>query len=340
MRTLLSVGVPDGATADSVRSLARDATEADGVAPLSEQPLLRLTDETADLTHVVALDEDQRVVGYLQVDRSGDPASAELVVAPSARRHGVGRLLLRTAERDATLPARSGEPRGSAHSLRVWAHGDLRAARALAKDAGLVPVRELLKLGRDLAGHSSVPAQVSPPAGHAVRPFVPGADDAAWLALNALAFADHPEQGRLTLADLHARASEDWFDPAGFFLLEDVSGTDARLVGFVWTKIPTGQDDAVREGEIYVVGVDPGAQGHGLGGYLTAIGTAHLEAAGCARAALYVDGDNTAAVRAYARAGYGRDAVDVQYARPQAPPPPPLSSLDSPSVPSDATMSP
>ncbi|ROS76569.1 mycothiol synthase [Cellulomonas sp. PhB143] len=336
MRTLLAIGTPDDEAADAVRGLARSAREADGVAPLSEQTLLDLRDDDADLTHVLAHDGDRGVVGYAQVDRRGEAATAEIVVAPGARRHGVGRILLRTAQRDATLPSRSGAP-ARREPLRVWAHGDLPPARALAQDAGLVAVRELLRLGLDLGdGPASHVPPPRLPDGLVLRAFSPGDDDDAWLALNARAFAQHPEQGRMTLGDLRARQDEDWFDPAGLLLLERTGerggngshDAAAALVGSCWTKIPTDQPAGAREGEIYVVGIDPAAQGEGLGTLLTAAGLAHLAAAGCARAVLYVDGDNTPAVRTYERAGFGRDAVDVQYATPVTPSSPSGATMD------------
>lgn len=327
MRTAapIEIGPLDPTTADAVRALADAAAAADGVAPLSEQPLLRLTTDHEDLTHVVARTRHGVVVGYAQVDRGGRAASAELVVHPEHRRQGVGRVLLRTAELDATLPARSGEP-GGHDGLRVWAHGDLPAARGLAAAAGYAVVRELLLLARDLpVADAAAPAVPPVPDGLRLRPSVPGADDAAWLALNARAFASHPEQGRLAQPDLEARQAEDWFDPAGLLLLERVgpgttAGAAGGLVGAVWTKVPTGQPDDARDGELYVVAVDPDAQGQGLGALLTQAALAHLARAGVRRAVLYVDGDNTAAVRTYERAGFARAAVDVQYARPaQAP---------------------
>ncbi|GII98462.1 mycothiol synthase [Sediminihabitans luteus] len=309
MPLALDIGPLDAPTAAQVRALADAAERADGVAPLSEQPLLRLGTDSELLTHVVVRSAGQ-VVGYAQVDRGGDDASAEIVVHPEHRRRGTGRTLLRTAVRDARLPAYSGTPGQHGKALHVWAHGDLPPAQGLAAAEGLVVVRELLRLGLDLAPDRPRP-QVPP--GYVVRPFVPGADDAAWLALNARAFAHHPEQGRTTLDDLRARQHEDWFDASGFWLLERADGT---LAGFHWTKVPAGQtpapDGRVPEGEVYVVGVDPDAQGQGLGAVLTEVGLAHL-ARTCVRAVLYVDGDNTAAVRTYERAGFARDAVDVQY---------------------------
>ncbi len=306
----LEIGPLAPAAQDAVRALAAAAERADGVAPLSEQPLLRLDADADWLTHVVAHDKHGAAIGYLQVDRGGEHASAELVVHPDRRRNGTGSILLRTAERDARLPSRSGAPDQRAKPLRVWAHGDLPAARAFATARGYAVVRELLLLARPLDGVPSVP---EPPAGYTVRTFVPGADDEAWVALNARAFASHPEQGRLTLSDLRRRQGEPWFDPAGLFLLTDATG---RLVAYHWTKVEPGQPDgAVVDGEVYALGIDPEAQGRGLAGPLTAVGLAHLAAVGCTRAVLYVDGDNERAVRTYERAGFERAAIDVQYAR-------------------------
>ncbi|AEG43177.1 mycothiol synthase [Isoptericola variabilis] len=305
----LEIGPLDPAAQDAVRALAAAAERADGVAPLSEQSLLALDVDSETVTHAVAHDKHGATIGYLQVDRGGDVASAELVVLPDRRRNGVGSLLLRTAERDARLPSRSGAPDQRGLALRVWAHGDLPAARAFAAARGYSVVRELLFLARPL---DPAPAAAELPAGYAVRTFRPGDDDEAWVALNARAFASHPEQGRLTVDDLHRRAREPWFDPAGFFLLTD---PDGRLVGYHWTKIEPGQPAGSSDGEVYALGIDPDAQGRGLAGPLTAVGLAHLAAAGCTRAVLYVDGDNERAVRTYERAGFTRAAVDVQYAR-------------------------
>ncbi|MGN6241674.1 MAG: mycothiol synthase [Cellulosimicrobium cellulans] len=318
-----------------VHDLAAAAERADGVAPLSEQPLLNLREATDDVVHLLTWRAGQ-LAGYAQVDKRGDAPSAEIVVGPPPPRPGLGspgrgRGAARAAAPRPGDPDLDGVPYPGAETdgeparaqrppLRVWAHGDLPAARGLAARAGYDVVRELLVLERPLDGPEAHP-RPEVPAGLRLRAFVPGDDDAAWVAANAAAFAHHPEQGRLTVDDLRARMREDWFDAAGLLLLErDPAPGDGspELVGFVWTKIPAGQPDGAREGEIYVVGVVPTAQGEGLGRLLTGVGLAHLADRGATTAVLYVDGDNVPAVRTYERAGFTRRAVHVQYARPTA----------------------
>ncbi|WP_418275071.1 mycothiol synthase [Isoptericola jiangsuensis] len=310
MSAPLEIGPLAPATQDAVRALAAAAAAHDGVAPLSEQPLLNLGVDDAAVTHALVRGPAGDAVAYLQVDRGGDVASAELVVHPAHRRAGTGTLLLGTAERDARLPERSGAPDQRGKPLRVWAHGDLESARGFAAARGYTLVRELLFLARPLTGADAPPAPDAP-GGITLRTFRPGDDDEAWVALNARAFADHPEQGRLTVDDLHRRMAEPWFDADGLWLAQDEDGT---LAGSIWTKIPTDQPQDDRDGEIYAVGVSPQAQGRGIGGFLTAVGLHGLRAAGCTRAVLYVDGDNAAALATYARTGFTRAAVDTQYA--------------------------
>jgi mycothiol synthase len=320
----IDIGPLDADAQQAVRDLAAAAEAHDGVAPLSEQPLLNLGTDAEWITHVVAHTKAGSTIGYVQIDRSGEIASAELVIHPKHRRNGHGRMLLKTAERDATLPSRSGEPGQHGKSLRVWAHGDLESARGFARAAGLRAVRELLFLARALAptgAPAGTPELPEAPAGYRLRTFRPGADDAAWLRTNARAFATHPEQGRMTLDDLRARQSEQWFDPEGFFLLvpddePEGAADDVDPAAFLWTKTEPDQPDDARDGEIYVLGVNPDHQGKGLGRLMTAVGLAHLARIGATRAVLYVEGDNAPALATYERAGFTRAAVHVQYARP------------------------
>ena len=182
-------------------------------------------------------------------------------------------------------------------------HGGKSAARHLAQVLGLSLFRELRQLRRPLAG--SVIAEPTLPPGVTIRTFVPGEDDAAWLAVNRAAFAHHPEQGSLTQRDLDDRKAEPWFDPKGFFLAE----RDGELVGFHWTKVHAEE----QIGEVYVVGILPDAQGGGLGKALTAIGLRHLAAQALPTAMLYVDADNVAALKVYERMGFVTHEVDLMY---------------------------
>ncbi len=282
-------GPLDPGTAAAVRALAAGAAAVDGVAPLGEQALLDLTDAGAPVRHLVAPD------AYAWLDLRGRP-TAELVVAPDARREGRGRTLL-AAVRAASVDATGELP-------LVWAHGNLPAARALARSARLTVRRELWQLTRDLEP-GDLPPVPPAPKGVAIREFVPGSDDEAWLALNARAFAHHPEQGRMTAVDLTSRQAEPWFRADDLLLAE----RDGHLLAFVWLKVEAG-DEA---GELYVLGVDPTAQGMGLGRLLTALTLRHLAARGLRHVLLYTEADNTVAVRTYTSAGFVRSRVDVQY---------------------------
>ena len=306
--------LPPG-VAEEVRTLSADATRVDRVAPLSEQPLMRLVGNNADVVHLMARDPgDLALVGYAQVDLGSAVATAELVVAPQARRRHVGTVLLdavRWEARPPTIPDKDGP--GGSPGVRVWAHGDLPAARCLAAAAGMPVVRELWQMRLELGPGPT--ADVGPrrrrlPAGVTVRPFVPGQDEDAWRRVNARAFSSHPEQGRITRADLRAREREPWFDPAGFLMAE----RDGVLLASIWTKVhPAGAHGDERVGEIYALGVDPDAQGLGLGGALTSLGLEHLRGLGLRSVILYTEAENTVAIRTYARAGFIRSAVDVMF---------------------------
>ncbi|MGH3497872.1 MAG: mycothiol synthase [Nocardioidaceae bacterium] len=276
----------------AVLDLVAAAESADKSAPLNEATLLAMGHPGATQAHLVSRDGD-RLVGYLQW-RAGDdaPADAEVVVAPANRRHGRGGALVTGA-----LELSGGD------RLRMWSHGDQAGAVVLAGRLGFDRVRELWQLRRAL---SDLPRNQAVGEGITIRPFRPGEDEQAWLALNAEAFAHHPEQGRMTRADLDERMTASWFDPRGFFLAE----REGTLVGFHWTKVHAGTHPV---GEIYVLGVSPEAQGLGLGRTLTSAGLEHLASRGLASVMLYVESDNDAANRLYAGLGFHHVSTDVQY---------------------------
>ena len=82
------------------------------------------------------------------------------------------------------------------------------------------------------------------------------------------------------------------------------------MLGFHWTKV-----HGPALGEVYVVGVDPDAQGRGLGRALTLVGLHHLadRLGPAADVTLYVEGDNAAAVKTYRRLDFDVFARDVAY---------------------------
>ena len=286
--------------------LVTAAVDADGRRPLSEHTELHLKrggDRPA--RHVLARRADGAVIGYAHVDPS-DPvegAAAELVVHPASRRRGLGRALVKAAEA-ATVDGR----------LRLWAHGDHPAAALLSQSLGYQRIRSLWLMRRDL----SVPLpSVELPAGVVLRAFRPGDDDEAWLGVNTRAFADHPEQGLWTLLDLHRRMHEQWFDASGFLVAVD-AGT-GEMLGFHWTKVhggPAGNGHGHEPiGEVYVVGVDPAAQGRRLGRVLTLAGLHHLQDAGLRTVILYVESDNVPALKVYTDLGFVHVDTDVMYQR-------------------------
>ncbi|MFE9312386.1 mycothiol synthase [Streptomyces sp. NPDC088353] len=279
--------------AEAVLGLLEAAARADGRQAVSEQGRLQLRGGAREGVSHLLLAVDGELVGYAQLEDT-DPVeapAAELVVHPEHRGHGHGRAL------GAALLAASGK------RLRVWAHGGQSAARHLAQVLGLTLFRELRQMRRPLKD-LDLP-EPALPEGVTVRPFVPGRDDAAWLEVNAEAFAHHPEQGSLTQRDLDDREAQPWFDPQGFFLAE----REGRLIGFHWTKVHREE----RLGEVYVLGVRPGAQGGGLGKALTLTGLRHLAAQGLPTAMLYVDADNKAAVSVYERLGFTTYETDLMY---------------------------
>ncbi len=262
----------------------------DGVSSLSEHTYLHVRAGGGPGQRHLLARRDGRIIGYGFLDAED---VGEVLVDPDARGQGVGASLLAVVQ-NAAGPG-----------LRLWAHGDLTGARALAARAGMVPVRQLCRYTRALADLPDRPL----PTGFSVRTFTP-ADAPAWLALNAAAFVDLPDQGSWTEADLAQRMRQPWFDPAGFLLAFD----DQGLAGAHWTKVHGGGEHAHSPvGEVYVLAVAPRARGTGLGTALTVAGLAHLRGEGLPEVMLYVDSANTAAVRLYTGLGFTCADCDVQY---------------------------
>lgn len=185
--------------------------------------------------------------------------------------------------------------RSGATAVQVWREdvqpGDDDALAAL----GLESYRDLLQL------RCSLPAGPS----HLVTRSFRMDDAEAFLAVNNRAFAWHPEQSDMTIADLRARIAEPWFDAEGFRLHE----IDGQLAAFCWTKLHPD----IGLGEIYVIAVDPAHHGKGLGATMTLAGLEHLSSRGLGGALLYVEADNAPALRTYERIGFRHHSTNRAY---------------------------
>ena len=294
-------GALTAADVDHALSVHAAAAETDGFDPLSEQHLHAI--RAGGALHLVT----EHGYGNVLEPRPGEAPTGEAVVHPDFRGAGEGRVLVDELLSVATELASPADD-GAEAAPQVWAHGDLPAAASVASALGLERNRELLQLRRPLDdAHPLDPV----PERHdvVVRTYAGPSDDAEILRVNNAAFDWHPEQGGWTQHEVDERTGAPWFDPAGVFLAFDAADPQT-LLGFHWTKV-----DKPDLGEVYIVGIDPHAQGRGLGALLTAAGLHHLADRGLGAVELYVEGDNTAALHTYGRLGFTRYRADITYRR-------------------------
>jgi len=103
--------------------------------------------------------------------------------------------------------------------------------------------------------------------------------------------------------------AESWFDPELFLLAFDAGG----LAGFNWLKQHPALAPDPPLGEIYVIGVDPRAQGTGLGRALALNGLRRVHSAGAAAAMLFCAADNVSALALYRSLGFSVHRTDRAY---------------------------
>jgi mycothiol synthase len=231
----------------------------------------------------VALEGDA-VVGYTH------PADVRLEVDPAYRRRGHGRGLLEAAQR---LAAGAGDDQ-----LELWVP---RAGpgRAFAEAMGMRyrSSFHLLRLPE--------PAVVPPPgqiAGFAMRQLIPGADDAAYVALMSAAFADHPSPMHFDLARIREAHASTGFAAEDVLLAHEAGDAD-RLAAFCRATVGPAEDRP-RRGDIRLVGVAPAYRRRGLGRELLRWGIAHVRAKGAVEVDLAVEALNAGALRLYVDAGF------------------------------------
>jgi mycothiol synthase len=250
---------------------------------------------------VLAYEEEAGLAGCAFITPALDGALALHIAVDPAHRdgsEGIQRELLRTALQQAMDEG--------GQEVRLWIMQATAADDATAHDLGFEPERDLVQMRVPLPLPPEVVASARPVA---TRPFEPGRDDANWLAVNNAAFADHPEQGRWTLDELHEHMKFDWFDLDGFLVADGPDGNG--LLGSCWTKIHRTTEPVL--GEIYVISVNPALHSQGWGRALTVAGLQWMAGQGVTVGMLYVTGSNTAAVTLYQSLGFTVDHVDRSY---------------------------
>lgn len=301
--TALSEPAPSEPALEAERALVANLASGGDSAPVAN-PV-----PESDLAPAAGSDpvaEAARVVGV--AIRDVRASTVELAVAPSHRRRGLGRRLLR-------------EARSRFAGDYIWAHGTLPAAQALAESEGLESERTLLAMSRPLVGVVAKPELADAIPSWSIAPIDPERDLEDFTALNAAAFANHPEQGKLTADDMRQRFEQDWFDPELLLLVrpqqleqqDDIADgasmsasaanangfTADKPLAFLWLK-----PQSATLVELYVLGVHPKIQGQGLGGTLSNLMLKIMRGHGFQQAMLYVDQSNEPAVRSYHRAGF------------------------------------
>jgi mycothiol synthase len=292
----------DPAIALGVEALVQRSAVHERHSPIGEHKFVRLLQGDADAFGLVAHFDD-RLAGYAQAVCSkarGSLASrltAEVLVDPAYRGRGIGRTLV---ERLMLEAHRAGVERFDA-----WAHHADAAAIGLAERIGMRPIRQLwqmaLQLDRVRPPHRRIPV----PDDARLRTFRRGQDEQTLTQLIRDAFPDHPENAQFDAGDLAARVRLPWFDPETILIASDASSGDA--LGVHWTKLEPERG----QGEVYILGVVPAAQGRGIGRVLLLEGLELMRSRGIGLAFLYVEAENEPAIALYRQAGFRHEHLDT-----------------------------
>ena len=275
----------------------------DNSPPIAEHILLHLRHGGDKSDSHLVHQEQSKVIGYAHLDQTDLVAgpSVELVVDPDHRSFGIGKQLLSKAVEIC------------GQNLRLWVHGENEAAAALADSFNFEKIRAVLQMQKQLTDIEKLP-EIDPKV--IIRSFLPGLDSNDWLSLNNKVFKDHPEQSDWQLSDLNHRLGEEWFDEKGFF----IASLNNQMIGSTWTKIHGalthdhgGSHDHPAIGEIYITAVDPDYSGSGLGRALTITALNYLKYQGLNDAMLYVDFNNSKALKLYNQLGFTESGKDILY---------------------------
>lgn len=282
--------------ARAVSDLMETVTEHDSVAALDEAARLQLkaSARRRGVWHLLEYSRERVLVGYASILSDG---TVQGMVHPEHRHQGHGTALLTRAMTLTPNPA-------------VWVHGADSDTSSFLRSHGFESTRELVTMSLELepcAAEHTVPDM--PPKEPESVQYATLDDDPSVIdeivALNAAAFAEHPEQGELTRRDFDQRMHGPWFDPADLHLAR----IDGELAAFLWIKREVGGNRA----EVYVVGTAPDHEGHGLATALLSRALRGVEEDGIRVVHLYVEGDHDRAIGLYERLGFTVTGRDLQF---------------------------
>ncbi len=271
---------------NAILGIVGRARKIDRAPCLNDAALIALDDPYSHRNYVhYTLTRDGMIVAYASVDMNRH--SIQLVVDPPHRRRGYGRYLI-----DDLLTSHP--------DFSFWAFGNCEAAQHLASSLAMEKIRQL-----HIMEYRHDPPQLPPlPSGIEIRPY--RSDDLSDLIrVNAVAFADHPEQGDMDKASFNAYRNQPWYRDEDILVATDSTG----LIGFHWMKIQDEQSLA----EIYVLGVSPQRQSLGIGSALVRYGLNHMYRRGAQRVILYVAGEEDRIIGFYMREGFHIVFSDAAY---------------------------
>ncbi len=334
--------------ADAVLRLVDAVTAEDGVGPLSEQVLLHIRHGGDPAAQNLFLAHGGELAGFahLNWDDPAEGGNGELAVHPAHRRRGLGLALAHAlvaeaggrpvrlwAHGDLPAAARLATAAGFTRTRSLWQmHRSLRAPLAAPVLAEGITVRTFIP-GQDEAGWLGLNGRAfatHPEQGRWTREDLDLREREPWFDPAGFFLAER--DGRLVgfhWTKIHSSpAATGGVSPArdgGAGGTPERAGTETEAAGTEPERAGTETEAAGTEperagqpargplGEVYVIGVDPAAQGTGLGRALTLVGLHHLRDRGVPEVMLYVDESNAAAIRLYRSLGFSRAGTDVMY---------------------------
>ena len=153
---------------ESVLSLIKAAHDFDGTPAIAEHVLLHLRHGGDKSDSHLVIEENHQVIAYAHLDTTDLVAgpSVEAVVHPQHRGKGLGALILKEAIKIC------------GDRTRIWSHGDLPPAKAIAASLKLERLWSNLLMSKTLGEIQPVTSK------YPIRTFIPSLDNQAFLDLN------------------------------------------------------------------------------------------------------------------------------------------------------------